>query len=108
MRHDDHVNVWPTLSVLSLALLAALATTSPVLAAVPDERADDVEFDHQAMLARGIDPKLAEWFRQSPRFLPGESTVALTINGNARGKVKVRFDQSGKLCPMRPFRKRPA
>ncbi|CAI1991281.1 F1 capsule-anchoring protein precursor [Serratia liquefaciens] len=105
MRHDDHVNVWPTLSVLSLALLAALATTSPVLAAVPDERADDVEFDHQAMLARGIDPKLAEWFRQSPRFLPGESTVTLTINGNARGKVKVRFDQSGKLCADEAFQK---
>ncbi|WBF46153.1 fimbria/pilus outer membrane usher protein [Serratia rubidaea] len=80
----------PARSLLSLALLAALST--PALAA------DETEFDTQAMQARGIDPKVAEWFRQAPRFMPGQTTVALTVNGSARGKVKARFDEQGQLC----------
>lgn len=88
-------------SVLSLALLTALSTQPlSVMAAV-----DDIEFDTQAMQARGIDPNVAEWFRQAPRFMPGESTVALTVNGSARGKVKVRFDQHGQLCTDKGFQR---
>ncbi|WP_372507312.1 fimbria/pilus outer membrane usher protein [Serratia ureilytica] len=87
--------------MLSLALLAALS--APPLSATA--ASGDTEFDTQAMQARGIDPKVAEWFRQAPRFMPGESTVALTVNGSARGKVKARFDANGQLCADKDFLK---
>lgn len=106
MRYEDQASRWPALSALSLALTAALVMTSSALAAVQAPYSGDIEFDQQAMMARGIDPKLAEWFRQAPRFLPGESTVSLTVNGNARGKVKVHFDQNGKLCADEVFQKK--
>lgn len=75
---------------------------SPAASAESD---DDTEFDRQAMQARGIDPKLAEWFRQAPRFMPGETAVALTVNGSARGKIKARFDNDGQLCADKDFLK---
>lgn len=56
------------------------------------------EFDIQALNARGLDPKVAELFREAPRFLPGESTVSLMVNGKARGKLKAKFGQDGQLC----------
>nr|WP_276553312.1 fimbria/pilus outer membrane usher protein [Acinetobacter courvalinii] len=56
------------------------------------------EFDTGALTARGLDPKVAEQFREAPRFLTGESTVSLTVNGKARGKVKAKFGQEGQLC----------
>lgn len=81
---------YPARSLLSLALLMALSA--------PSLAADETEFDIQAMQARGVDPKIAEWFRLAPRFMPGQATVALTVNGSARGKVKARFDEQGRLC----------
>lgn len=90
-----------THSALSLALFAALSVQPlSVLAST-----DDVEFDTQAMKARGIDPNVAEWFRQAPRFMPGESTVLLTVNGSGRGKVKARFDEQGQLCADKNFQR---
>jgi outer membrane usher protein FimD/PapC len=93
----------------TLALLVAFSL-APVAQAVPvknppAESAGETIFDLQAMRARGVDPSLAEWFRQAPRFMPGETTVALTVNGSARGKVKVRFDNNGRLCADSDFQK---
>lgn len=95
--------VRPTRSVLSLAMLAALSALSFESLAMVNP--NDVEFDTQAMQARGVDPKVAEWFRQAPRFMPGETTVTLTVNGSARGKVRVRFDLNGELCADADFQK---
>lgn len=80
----------PVRSLLSLALLAAL--TTPVMAA------DEMQFDIRAVQARGVDPKIAEWFRQAPRFMPGPATVSLMVNGSPRGWVNARFDGQGRLC----------
>ncbi|MBV6693997.1 fimbria/pilus outer membrane usher protein [Serratia quinivorans] len=63
----------------------------------------ETTFDSQLMQSRGVDPKLAELFRQAPRFLPGETRVALTVNGRARGRIKARFDSDGKLCADEEF-----
>lgn len=103
MPNQSHsaVNTRPARSVLSLALLTALST-QPLSALAA---AGDVEFDIQAMQARGVDTKVAEWFRQAPRFMPGESTVALTVNGSARGRAKVRFDHDGQLCADKDFQR---
>lgn len=109
MQHDYHQagRIWPTRSAISLALMAALSFSSSAHAAGPTNLAssEDTEFDMQAMQARGIDPKLAEWFRQAPRFMPGELTVSLKVNGNARGRVKTRFGDNGQICVDKDFLK---
>ncbi|WP_343550979.1 fimbria/pilus outer membrane usher protein [Pantoea sp.] len=66
----------------------------------------DIEFDRTSLQLRGVDPKLAEWFRQTPRFLAGESSVTLVVNGLTRGKTQVRFDDKGALCADADFLKK--
>ena len=66
---------------------------------------DVTTFDLQALQALGVDPKMAEMFREAPRFLPGETPVVLTVNGSARGRVTARFDAQGKLCADSAFLK---
>ncbi|MBC3252463.1 fimbria/pilus outer membrane usher protein [Serratia fonticola] len=67
-------------------------------AAEPVERSDEVEFDTQVLQTHGVDPKLAETFRLAPRFMSGETRVALTVNGSERGKVTAHFGSEGELC----------
>src|SRR5579863_4253374 len=57
-----------------------------------------VEFDTQQLLASGLDPALAHYFAEQPRFSPGFHRVALTVNNVGRGSVPARFDQEGRLC----------
>lgn len=92
----------PRLSTLSLALLAAV-TFQAQAAPGPAELAEETEFDLQILKAKGVDSKIAEWFRHAPRFTPGESTVTLTVNGNLRGKLNARFDDEGQLCVNNEF-----
>ncbi|MFJ2993401.1 fimbria/pilus outer membrane usher protein [Pandoraea sp. NPDC087047] len=73
---------------------------------VSDERAsDNVVFDTGVLSGRGVDPAIAALFRDAPRFVPGESTVLLTVNGNTRGRGKVRFDEAGTLCADHAFQR---
>ncbi|WP_231566295.1 MULTISPECIES: fimbria/pilus outer membrane usher protein [unclassified Serratia (in: enterobacteria)] len=95
----------PARSALSLALLSALAIPPLALADTDAKPMDDVEFDVQAMKSSGIDPKVAELFRNAPRFMPGETTVTLSVNGSSRGKVQARFDSEGHLCADQAFQK---
>lgn len=60
-----------------------------------DERSG---FDLDMLKERGIDPQLAEYFRDAARFRPGEQVVTLLINGSKRGRVKARFNSQGELC----------
>jgi len=57
-----------------------------------------VAFDADALRARGIDPALAAYFSQSPRFTPGVQRVKLFVNDEPRGNVTARFDDNGQLC----------
>ncbi|UQS13343.1 fimbria/pilus outer membrane usher protein [Pseudomonas sp. HS6] len=74
---------------LGVLLLAANGT---VLAA------ETLEFDARVLRDRGIDPALAAYFREAPRFTQGEHSVALEVNGQARGRVRVAFNEHGELC----------
>jgi len=76
-------------------LVLCVAMNMPLFAFAAEGQTD---FDLDVLKARGIDPKVAEWFREAPRFTPEKSTVELTVNGNARGKLKAQFDQNGQLC----------
>ncbi|MEX3242015.1 fimbria/pilus outer membrane usher protein [Serratia quinivorans] len=80
-------------STVSYLLLFCTLLSSKVFSAD-----NDIEFDTEALRARGIDTRIAEWFREAPRFMPGDNTVALTVNGNNRGKTKAHFSEQGKLC----------
>lgn len=85
-------------ALAAFTLLGSLLNTSKTRAAENAATAQETEFDAGMIQARGLDPALMAWFRQAPRFMPGESTVALTVNGSARGKFKARFDDNGQLC----------
>ncbi|MGR7043432.1 fimbria/pilus outer membrane usher protein [Klebsiella aerogenes] len=89
----------PVYSALALALLSTIYIPSAI--ATPEN--EGTEFDIQAIRARGVDPKVAEWFSQAPRFMAGETTVNLTVNGSNRGRVLVRFDKEGQLCADNSF-----
>jgi outer membrane usher protein FimD/PapC len=60
--------------------------------------AESLEFDAHVLRDRGIDPALAAYFREAPRFTQGEHSVALEVNGQARGRVRVSFNERGELC----------
>ena len=60
--------------------------------------AEEAIFDQQMLKLRGVDSGVAELFRRAPRFLAGESSVTLKVNGEARGKIQARFDEEGQLC----------
>lgn len=86
-----------TLYHVLLPLLVAGCATAAVAQPAPPN-GDNLIFDTGVLDSHGIDPRIAEFFRHAPRFLPGESSVVLTVNGNVRGRVKMRFDDNGTLC----------
>jgi len=81
---------------LRLALLP-LACVLDVPDACANDR-DDVEFDAGMLKLRGIDPRLADYFREAPRFTAGLHAVSLRVNGQSVGRASARFDQQGRLC----------
>jgi len=81
------------LILLISALCASLVTISDAAYSQ-----DTLTFDTRVLNDRGIDPAIAALFGHAPRFLPGETSVTLFVNGNARGRVRVKFDETGTLC----------
>ncbi|PRH07224.1 fimbrial protein [Burkholderia multivorans] len=69
--------------------LAEPTTTAP---------ARRVEFDIETLKERGLDPALAQYFAENPRFVGGVHRVSLSVNGQPRGTVDVRFDDRGNVC----------
>lgn len=97
-RKGGHGGVLPTPSrphALALALTAALFC--PAGYAVATGSASMADFDVDSLRARGLDPALAAYFREAPRFSAGERRVGLVINGQSRGTLDARFDASGEL-----------
>ncbi|KFC76671.1 fimbria/pilus outer membrane usher protein [Buttiauxella agrestis] len=92
-----------SLSVLSLAIAVAFSTPLMVSAKEGGASTDDIEFDTQTVKARGVDPALAQWFNKAPRFLPGTTVVALSVNGAQKSKLEVHFDKHGNFCPDKAF-----
>lgn len=81
-------------SHLRLALLPFSCTACLVDARVSDV----VEFDENMLKLRGIDPKLAAYFRDAPHFTAGRHMVSLGVNGRGMGRITARFDRHGDLC----------
>ncbi|MBX9406360.1 fimbria/pilus outer membrane usher protein [Pseudomonas baetica] len=57
-----------------------------------------VQFNQDVLRSRGLDPHLAEYFSQAPRFREGAQTVTLAVNGVPKGRLRVTFDAAGDLC----------
>ncbi|WP_231501996.1 fimbria/pilus outer membrane usher protein [Herbaspirillum sp. RV1423] len=68
------------------------------MVALPSRAADTSGFDLNMLKERGIDPQLAEYFREAARFRPGTQIVTLFVNGAKRGRVDARFNAKGELC----------
>ncbi|MDD0966726.1 MULTISPECIES: fimbria/pilus outer membrane usher protein [Pseudomonas] len=72
-----------------------------VLGSAPVARSAEgvsVQFNQDVLKSRGLDPRLAEYFSQAPRFREGVQAVALSVNGVPKGRVQVVFDAEGELC----------
>lgn len=93
------VSLLVPLSTLPLWIGTAYATqdTTPQQA---------TSFDNDFLKASGLDPKLADYFQQAPRFMPGTARVTLSVNGRKIGRVPARFDAQGELCFTSAFLKR--
>lgn len=76
------------------ALIIALGTATVARSA----EGLPVQFNQDVLKSRGLDPRLAEYFSQAPRFREGVQAVALSVNGVAKGRVQVAFDAEGELC----------
>lgn len=79
-------------------VLLLMSAASPVQRSAATEPERHLIFDTGVLNSRGIDPGIAGLFDQAPRFLPGEHTVILFVNGTNRGRARVRFDEAGTLC----------
>ncbi|HAY0331160.1 TPA: fimbria/pilus outer membrane usher protein [Escherichia coli] len=86
-----------------LLLIIALCLISAKAAENDPHLFKNVTFDTSILRARDIDPDIADLFGQAPRFLSGENSVALFVNGNSRGRVRVKFNEVGSLCADRDF-----
>ncbi|AUG03311.1 outer membrane usher protein [Pseudomonas sp. 09C 129] len=64
----------------------------------PTDAAASASFDQGMLKSLGLDPKVAEFFSQAPRFTEGRRRVGLQVNGSPRGSVDARFDAEGALC----------
>ncbi|MDA8485589.1 fimbria/pilus outer membrane usher protein [Pseudomonas resinovorans] len=82
----------------------AMSSAPPPAATKPQDKSKAQKststgsFDMETLKRRGIDPKLAEYFRDAPRFTPGVRQVTLYVNGDRRGLVDATFDAEGQLC----------
>ncbi|SEB04404.1 fimbrial biogenesis usher protein [Paraburkholderia sartisoli] len=96
----------PTLKLAPIAVAVTLmmlgVATNNTFAAEANNEAATVEtnagFDMEMLKSRGIDPKVAEYFKDAPRYRPGISNVTLLVNGSKKGTVAARFDEQGNLC----------
>lgn len=73
-------------------MLLVVSGSSVVLAA------ESLVFDSAVLRDRGIDPALAAYFRDAPRFTHGEHVVVLEVNGASRGRVRMTFNGQGEPC----------
>ena len=83
-------------------IVALFACGSDAASATAATKVTDAQalaiFNSNLLKSRGIDPRVAEYFSQAPRFVAGTRRVSLLVNGNSRGSVDARFDSEGLLC----------
>ena len=60
--------------------------------------AGSLEFDSETLRSLGIDPTVSSYFAEEARFMPGQTTVTLKVNGQNKGRTLAHFQRQGELC----------
>lgn len=60
--------------------------------------ASTLGFDLAILAHRGLDPSVARYFQNAPRFSEGVRVVDLSVNGERIGLTDARFNHEGELC----------
>ena len=93
--------IWRVCPVLMGAMLSTelhAAVEAPSLSKPTREAStESVEFDLDMLKGRSIDPKLASYFADAPRFSEGSHAVSLYVNGGSKGRAIATFDKEGGL-----------
>lgn len=97
LRTAKHRALQPQLFIVALLAYGSDAVNAAG-ARTPSDGETFASFDPGLLKSRGIDPRVADYFRQAPRFVTGVRRVSLQVNGNPRGNVDARFDSEGQLC----------
>ncbi|PMY65226.1 MULTISPECIES: fimbrial biogenesis usher protein [Pseudomonas] len=84
-------------AIWNALLLTPIAAQADMSQGAGQASGDFARFDMQTLKARGIDPKLADYFREPARFTEGAHVVSLVVNGVKLGRVEARFDNHGEL-----------
>lgn len=61
-------------------------------------KAREYTFDTEILHQRGIDPGVNTHFANEAKYLPGQHSVSLNVNGKDKGTLAVRFGAEGQLC----------
>src|SRR3546814_20527377 len=92
----------PAFALTACAVLGVIVMLAIPVAAAQPTKAEQlaVDFDTETLKARGIDPKLADYFRLAPKFTQGEHVVTLRVNAMKVGRVSARSEERrvGKEC----------
>ncbi len=88
----------PAITPLACLICTILLGLPSARVAAGEADAQTSGFDSELLKQRGIDPKLAEYFREAARFIEGVRVVSLTLNGIKLGRIDARFDHQGQLC----------
>ena len=103
VRPTSHPSVART-SLLAQATWRALGCAAVVVGCAQANGAERTNpdagavFDNALLKERGIDPAVAAYFREAPRFRAGQQRVALVVNGIPKGRAQVQFNDQGELC----------
>ncbi|WP_167541881.1 fimbrial biogenesis usher protein [Herbaspirillum rhizosphaerae] len=86
------------LRTLACSLLLGNIVSPLAYAATPTAPDLPPGFDLDYLKDRGLDPAVADFFREAARFRPGVNVVSLFVNGNKRGRADAHFNAQGELC----------
>ena len=56
-----------------------------------------VDFDRETLKSLGVDPNISHYFSRSARFLPGEYSLAVSVNGEKKGNRFTTGDHSHRV-----------
>ncbi|KWN22000.1 hypothetical protein WT83_04830 [Burkholderia territorii] len=79
-------------------IAASVGAASFAVHAAPGGALQYAQFDTSVLRARGLDPALADYFRDGARFTPGMNVVQVTLNGVVLGRKSAMFGPDGQLC----------
>lgn len=104
MSHEPYTKLPSRRCRLSLLIAFGCASCVGVAGAATDNANDDSLILMRVFWVTVVLTLALPGYLATHAFMPGESTVLLAVNGDNRGRIKVRFDEKGHYAPIAPFR----